>query len=76
MLISNEWLKDYVDAGVKVEDLAERITQGIEHHLYRNDEYLQYHISTSRYGQDPYQMRNQNTHLNRILVTSRSLNLL
>ena len=21
MLISNEWLKDYVDAGVKVEDL-------------------------------------------------------
>ncbi|MCE4953532.1 phenylalanine--tRNA ligase subunit beta [Staphylococcus haemolyticus] len=31
MLISNEWLKDYVDAGVKVEDLAERITRtGIE----------------------------------------------
>ena len=30
MLISNEWLKDYVD-GVKVEDLAERITRtGIE----------------------------------------------
>ena len=27
----NEWLKDYVDAGVKVEDLAERITRtGIE----------------------------------------------
>ena len=25
MLISNEWLKDYVDAGVKVEDLAERL---------------------------------------------------
>ena len=31
MLISNEWLKDYVDAGVSVEDLAERITRtGIE----------------------------------------------
>ncbi|WP_338594145.1 phenylalanine--tRNA ligase subunit beta [Staphylococcus haemolyticus] len=31
MLISNEWLKDYVDAGVEVEDLAERITRtGIE----------------------------------------------
>lgn len=31
MLISNEWLKDYVDAGVNVEDLAERITRtGIE----------------------------------------------
>ncbi|WP_180554389.1 phenylalanine--tRNA ligase subunit beta [Staphylococcus haemolyticus] len=31
MLISNEWLKDYVDAGVKVEALAERITRtGIE----------------------------------------------
>ena len=31
MLISNEWLKDYVDAGVKIEDLAERITRtGIE----------------------------------------------
>lgn len=31
MLISNEWLKDYVDAGVKVEDLAERIIRtGIE----------------------------------------------
>ncbi|MFS4464017.1 phenylalanine--tRNA ligase subunit beta [Staphylococcus haemolyticus] len=31
MLISNEWLKDYVDAGVKAEDLAERITRtGIE----------------------------------------------
>ncbi|OHP86774.1 phenylalanine--tRNA ligase subunit beta [Staphylococcus sp. HMSC063D03] len=31
MLISNEWLKDYVDAGVAIEDLAERITRtGIE----------------------------------------------
>lgn len=31
MLISNEWLKDYVDAGVTVQDLAERITRtGIE----------------------------------------------
>lgn len=31
MLISNEWLKDYVDAEVEVEDLAERITRtGIE----------------------------------------------
>ncbi|GGG86948.1 phenylalanine--tRNA ligase subunit beta [Staphylococcus pragensis] len=31
MLISNEWLKDYVDASVSVEDLAERITRtGIE----------------------------------------------
>lgn len=31
MLISNEWLKDYVNAGVSVEDLAERITRtGIE----------------------------------------------
>lgn len=31
MLISNEWLKDNVDAGVEVEDLAERITRtGIE----------------------------------------------
>ncbi|WP_053017277.1 phenylalanine--tRNA ligase subunit beta [Staphylococcus haemolyticus] len=31
MLISNEWLKDYVNANVSVEDLAERITRtGIE----------------------------------------------
>ena len=31
MLISNEWLKDYVDAGVPAKDLAERITRtGIE----------------------------------------------
>ena len=31
MLISNEWLKDYVNANVSVEDLAERITStGIE----------------------------------------------
>ena len=29
MLISNEWLKDYVNANVSVEDLAEHIT-GIE----------------------------------------------
>ena len=28
MLISNEWLKDYVDAGVPAKDLAERITYG------------------------------------------------
>ena len=27
MLISNEWLKDYVNANVSVEDLAERITR-------------------------------------------------
>lgn len=31
MLISNEWLKDYVDVEQNVQDLAERITRtGIE----------------------------------------------
>ena len=31
MLISNEWLKDYVDVNQSVQDLAEKITRtGIE----------------------------------------------
>ena len=30
MLISNEWLKDYVNANVSVEDLAERTRTGLK----------------------------------------------